>query len=82
MREKDFDETEEPLEPEVQDFRPYQSHQSLFPFKAKLIFWSTLVGGIAIGTFLFLFFISIFVQLFLPLVAVYLLYHLFRRLRR
>ena len=36
----------------------------------KLKFWSLVVGGIAFGTVLFLFFITVFVYLFVPLLLI------------
>lgn len=43
------------------------SSKPVKPFVAKLIFWSTLIGGVAIGTLLFLFFLTLFIYFFIPL---------------
>ncbi len=43
------------------------SSKPIKPFVAKLIFWATLIGGIAIGTVLFLFFLTLFIYFFIPL---------------
>jgi hypothetical protein len=83
-RDEDVERMSTPEDPEEnQDFRVYpRDSEFQVPLKAKIIFWSTLAGGIALGTFLFLFFVSLFVYLFLPLTAVFLIYQLFLRLRK
>ena len=80
----DFPEkTENPEGPEIeiQDFRVY-SGSSNVPLKTKIYFWLILAGGIAAGTVLFLFFITIFIYVFLPLAALFLIYQFLRRLLR
>lgn len=39
-------------------------------FKTKLIFWSVIIGGIAVGTVLFLFFLAVFFYVILPLLLI------------
>ena len=74
----------EPQPERVESFRVYSSSGSdlNLPFKAKLIFWGTVAVGIAVGTFLFLFFLSLFIYAFLPLAALLLLYQWTRRFLR
>jgi hypothetical protein len=75
------------LNPEDREERSAYSYQkpqrpkSLFPLKTKLIFWSLVAGGITVGTFLFLFFLTIFIYFFLPLFIILTILSIFRRLR-
>ena len=46
------------------EFRPTGEN---VPLKAKLMFWAVVIGGIAIGTFLFFFFITVFIYFFVPI---------------
>jgi len=48
------------------------------PWKARLIFWSVLIGGIAVGTLLFLTFISLFIYFFVPIVFILSIWYLVR----
>jgi hypothetical protein len=41
------------------------------PWAAKIFFWLTAIGGIAVGICLFLFFITLFIYVFLPLAAIF-----------
>ena len=41
---------------------------------AKLILWATVIGGIAVGTVLFLFFLTVFAYLFVPLMILALIW--------
>ncbi|OGX05089.1 MAG: hypothetical protein A3G87_03455 [Omnitrophica bacterium RIFCSPLOWO2_12_FULL_50_11] len=50
------------------------------PWKAKLIIWSTIVGGIAVGTALFLFFLTLFIYFFVPIVVLAAIWALVRNL--
>lgn len=44
------------------------------PWKTKLILAGIVLGGIVVGTLLFLFFVTVFVYFFLPALAVFLLW--------
>ena len=83
-REEDIEPMKDPEEPEsVQAFRVYSSGSSFdISLKSKIIFWSMLAGSMAVGTFLFLFFLTLFIYLFLPLTAVLLIYQLFLRFKK
>ncbi|GEM_PF-5082431 len=61
----------------------YSKKQKL-SFGPKWIMWSSLIGGIAIGTFLFLSFLTFFVYLFLPIILISMLWGIYRlwRFRR
>jgi len=48
----------------------YRHAPPMSPLKAKLILWSTVIGGIAIGTLLFLSFLALFVYLFVPIIVI------------
>jgi hypothetical protein len=50
-----------------------------FPLSTKLKFWGLIVLGIATGTALFLFFLTVFVYVFLPVAALVIMYTLVRR---
>lgn len=53
----------------------YRSYvKPVSPLKAKVFFWLTVVGGIAVGVCLFLFFLTLFVYVFLPMIAVFLVW--------
>lgn len=67
----------EPLKKEESAYFQYE-RKPLSPLKAKLIFWATLVGGIALGTMLFLFFLAFFVYVIAPLLAVFLIWGAFK----
>lgn len=56
----------------------------LLPFKRTLFFWASVVGGLAIGTAIFLFFMTVFVYLFLPIFLIASVWSLYQymRLRR
>jgi len=49
------------------------------PWMQKLFFWLTVVGGIAIGICFFLFFLTLFIYIFLPLLAVFLIWMSFKK---
>jgi hypothetical protein len=51
-----------------------------FPLSTKLKFWGLIVLGAAIGTALFLFFLTVFIYIFLPVAAFLILFALIRRL--
>ena len=51
------------------------------PLKAKLKLWALVIGGIAAGTLLFLFFLTAFIYLFIPLLILFALWNLFTRNR-
>lgn len=46
---------------------------------AKLKVWGFVLAGIMLGTALFLFFLTVFVYVFLPIAALFILYSLVRR---
>jgi len=52
----------------------YEFHSSnikpMKPWVAKLILWAIVIGGIAIGTILFLFLFALFIYLFIPLLII------------
>ena len=73
---------EEPEPEEIPEIHFTTSSSSGLSLKAKLVFWSMIIGGIAVGTFLFLFFLTLFTYVFLPVLAIYLAYHFLRRLMR
>jgi hypothetical protein len=52
--------------------------ESIQPWKAKLIFWAIVIGGIAVGTIIFLTFLSLFVYFFIPIVAIIAIWSLIR----
>lgn len=57
-----------------------ESVKPIKPWKAHFLLWSTVVGGIAIGTALFLFFLTLFIYFFVPLVIIAGLWALFKHL--
>lgn len=69
---------------EVYEYRETNSHKpnKWRALKAKIIFWSFVLGGIAIGTLLFLFFMAFFIYFILPILAIYILWQLFKSPRR
>lgn len=56
--------------------------QGKISFKHRLIFWSIAAGGIALGTLLFLFFLTLFIYLFLPLAIILILWNLLKSKNR
>ncbi len=62
--EKDGEET-------IYEFR--STNKSMNPWVAKLILWSIIIGGIAIGTIFFLFLFSLFIYLFIPIMIILLI---------
>lgn len=50
-----------------------------FPLSTKLKFWGLIVLGAAIGTALFLFFLTVFIYIFLPVAAILILFGIVRR---
>ena len=53
-------------------YRSYVKPVSVW--KAKIFLWLTLLGGAAIGVCLFLFFLTIFLYVFLPIAAIFLIW--------
>ncbi len=48
-------------------------------FKDRLIFWLITAAGTAVGTVLFLFSLTLFIYVFLPLALILLLWNLFKK---
>lgn len=60
----------------------YRSYvKPVHPVASKIFLWVTLVGGVAIGVCLFLFFITLFLYLFLPLAVLFSLWMAYKRWR-
>jgi ABC-type transport system involved in cytochrome bd biosynthesis fused ATPase/permease subunit len=58
----------------------YRSYvRPVSPLKAKIFLWLAIVGGIAAGVVLFLFFITLFIYVFLPAALVLSLWFAFQR---
>ena len=51
-------------EEEFYEFRA--SRKPVSPLKAKIFLWAVLIGGIVVGTILFLFLFTIFIYVILP----------------
>ena len=47
--------------------------------KDRLVFWAIAAGGIAVGTLLFLFFLTLFIYIFLPVVLILILWNLIKK---
>jgi len=62
-------------------FEYRESRRPLSLLITKLIFWSTVAGGIAVGTILFLFFLTLFIYFFIPILIVTSIWALIHRLR-
>ena len=80
MRDRDDD----PIELHQSDEGKYSFEHSKQPksmFGPRMVMWATLIGGIAIGTILFLSFLTLFVYLFLPILVIMLLWSFFKMLR-
>ncbi len=45
----------------------YSSLRPISPWKVKLIFWSVVVGGIALGALFLFFFLTLFIYIVVPL---------------
>lgn len=49
------------------------------PVVSKIAVWLFILGGIAIGTCLFLFFLTLFIYLFLPAMAIFLIWFAYKK---
>ena len=83
MTDRDFIE----LEPSEDDQYEYRSREGrpqkpVSPLKAKIIFWSIVIGGIAVGTVIFLTFLSLFIYFFIPIMVMLGVWMLVRKLFR
>ena len=60
----------------------YHSYiKPVHPLKAKIFVWLTILSGISIGICLFLFFLTIFLYVFLPLIVLFLIWFSIKRWR-
>ncbi len=59
--------------------KKFYRYRGGIPLSTKIKFWSLIVLGAAVGTVLFLFFVTVFVYVFLPVAALLILYSLIRR---
>ena len=59
-----------------QEFREGENNM---PLKTRLMIAGGLIGGIAIGTLLFLFFLTIFIYVFIPVTAILIISSLVQR---
>ena len=78
------EDSEKPQEPEIIYGEPHGRipvRPDQIPFKDKLIFGALLAGGIIAGTVLFLFFLTLFIYVFLPLSLVLILWNLIKNKR-
>ncbi len=58
----------------------YRSYvKPISPLKAKIFLWLVAVGGVAVGVCLFLFFITIFLYVFLPLAVGFSIWFAYQR---
>ena len=74
MNPEDFHDLVKDDEEELFLYEPKKTN----PIVANLIFWSAIVGGVAIGVILFLFFLTLFIYIFLPLALILLGVYTFR----
>jgi Flp pilus assembly protein TadB len=65
----------------VYEERKQAAPKGIKPWKAKLIFWSILVGGVAIGAIIFFTFVSLFVYFFVPIMIFTLIWTLINYFR-
>lgn len=58
----------------------YRSYvRPVHPWVSKVAFWLFVLGGIAIGTCLFLFFLTLFVYVFLPMAVLLFVWFTFKK---
>ena len=85
MQDHDGDFTEPAKEPEgvrkTESWERIAIHQGGISLKDRLIFWAIAAGGIAIGTLLFLFFLTLFIYVFLPLALILILWNMIKNKR-
>ena len=72
-------------EPEVvrktESYERITIEQGKISLKDRLVFWAIAAGGIAVGTVLFLFFLTLFIYIFLPLALILILWNLLKNKR-
>ena len=51
------------------------------PLMGKLIVWGAIIGSVVVGTILFLFFLTLFIYFFIPILLVTLVWSIFQRWR-
>lgn len=56
--------------------------RNLVPLRTRILFWTLVAGSIALGTFLFFFFMTVFLYFFVPLFLIFTLLSLISRVRR
>lgn len=79
-----IEKVEQPSEENKQEkvyYRSVHFGRNGLDWKIKLKIWGFILGGIAVGTVFFLFFITLFVYLFVPAVILFALWNLFSRKR-
>ena len=80
VKEDDFEDPAQ--EPEIvqkrESWERITIEQGKVSLKDRLIFWSIAASGIAVGTVLFLFFLTLFLYVFLPLALILLLWNLIK----
>jgi len=79
---KDFSEYEIVHSEGSSEETPADRPKPLSLWKMKLIFWGTIVGGVAIGICVLFFFITLFVYFFIPLLVLVGAWLLVRKLFR
>lgn len=77
MHDDDFLDMQRDEEDEIYRYEVKEPH----PVVNRLIWWSAIVGGIAIGVILFLFFLAMFIYFFIPLALVGLVWFWIQRWR-
>ena len=80
MRNENFEEPAK--EPEVlrktESWERITIEQGKISFQDRLAFWAIAAGGVAVGTILFLFFLTLFIYIFLPLALLLILWNLIK----
>lgn len=60
----------------------YRSYvKPVHPLAVKIFIWLALVGGVAVGVLLFLFFLTLFIYVFLPLAVIAMIWLGFKKWR-